>query len=314
MTDLETAKDPASTEASSVRGSEEKPIAAPSPGLQASPPAETVLTLTQSQLNAIYVQRDMLRQEGRRAEFMEALAKAQGTFGAIHRSKMVHIQPRDKAAYTFRYAPLEDILAAVVPALTQNGFSLSQSLVEDGKGALVLTELQHPAGQIENRMPVFYSEQSSKAHAAGVTYARRYGLTLLLCLAADDDAEEENPAGGADPGRKPVPPAPKPQPGLTPTANPAAIVEKAKEQKVGPVTAPTDKESIAQAEGMITDAMQEMLEAATEGRKVGVEQIWEECKANPYVAQEVWARMKKKHPDAFATMKAILKPPMEKAK
>jgi hypothetical protein len=67
-----------------------------------------------------------------------------------------------------------------------------QSVVTDDEGAEFLqTTLFHKSGEwIANQQPLFVpkdAENASQAYASGLTYARRYGVTALLCLAADED-------------------------------------------------------------------------------------------------------------------------------
>lgn len=129
-------------------------------------------------------------------DISEALAKAQGEFGAVTRDKTVSVTMRSGGKYTFSYAPLESILHAVKPALSKNGLSLTQAMVvSDGKD-FVETTLRHSSGQtISNRIPLFVKEEGPQAYGSALTYARRYGVTLLLCISADDD-DDGNAAEG----------------------------------------------------------------------------------------------------------------------
>jgi len=126
----------------------------------------------------------------------EALAKAQGEFAPVTRDKTVSVTMRSGGKYTFSYAPLESILHAVKPALSRNGLSLTQAMVvQDGKD-FVETTLRHASGQtISNRIPLFVKEEGAQAYGSALTYARRYGVTLLLCVSADDD-DDGNAAEG----------------------------------------------------------------------------------------------------------------------
>lgn len=126
----------------------------------------------------------------------EALAKAQGEFSPVLRDKTVTVTMRSGGKYTFSYAPLESILHAVKSALSKNGLSLTQAMVvQDGKD-YVETTLRHASGQsISNRIPLFVKDEGPQAYGSALTYARRYGVTLLLCVSADDD-DDGNAAEG----------------------------------------------------------------------------------------------------------------------
>lgn len=125
-----------------------------------------------------------------------ALAAAQGEFGAVTRDKTVTVTMKSGGKYTFSYAPLESILHAVKPALSKNGLSLTQAMIViDGKD-FVETTLRHSSGQtISNRIPLFVKDDGPQAYGSALTYARRYGVTLLLCISADDD-DDGNAAEG----------------------------------------------------------------------------------------------------------------------
>lgn len=126
----------------------------------------------------------------------EALAKAQGEFSPVLRDKTVTVTMRSGGKYTFSYAPLESILHAVKSALSKHGLSLTQAMVvQDGKD-YVETTLRHSSGQsISNRIPLFVKDEGPQAYGSALTYARRYGVTLLLCVSADDD-DDGNAAEG----------------------------------------------------------------------------------------------------------------------
>lgn len=124
-----------------------------------------------------------------------ALAKAQAEFKPIERTKVVTVKT-DKGAYTFAYAPLDVVLAATLPALNANGLTLT-SLVLGGKPHRVRTLMLHTSGQflaIELELP---AEASARPQSLGsaLTYYRRYSITCLLCVAAEED-DDGNEAQG----------------------------------------------------------------------------------------------------------------------
>lgn len=128
-----------------------------------------------------------------------ALAKAQGAFEQIRRDKTVTVTMKAGGRYTFAYAPLESILRAVSGALAANELSLSQRVVENAKGQqCVETILLHSSGEsLSNQTQIFINGDGAQAYGSALTYARRYGVTLLLCVSADDD-DDGNAAEGND--------------------------------------------------------------------------------------------------------------------
>lgn len=126
-------------------------------------------------------------------ELAAALAKAQGEFPEIIRSKTVAVTTKTGGRYTFVYAPLEVIIAAVRPVLSANGLAIVQSI----EAERVVTRLLHTSGQFisSGGTPILVTAEGAQAHGSALTYARRYDLTLLLALASEED-DDANQAEG----------------------------------------------------------------------------------------------------------------------
>lgn len=152
-----------------------------------------------------------------------ALAKAQAAFLPVVKSRTVTVQPRKREdgtwppSYSFKYAELDTVLSAVRPGLAANELAMVQSIVSeplpDGKlgPEFVRTTLLHSSGEwISCDVPLFVArgDNASQAYSSAVSYARRYGVNLLLCLAADDDddgaanedGKRQEPQGARDRG------------------------------------------------------------------------------------------------------------------
>jgi ERF superfamily len=130
------------------------------------------------------------------AQVAAALARAQAKFLPLVRSKSVTIKPRDGAAYTFWYAPLEDCIASVRPALSSEELALVQSVVQIPEGAVMRTWLLHSSGQfLAGDTPLIVEAGGPKGYGAAETYSRRYGVSTLLGLAADDDNDAAETTG-----------------------------------------------------------------------------------------------------------------------
>lgn len=143
------------------------------------------------------------------AQLVAALAIAQGQFPPIPRDRTVTVTPRRRqdgsqpSPYTFSYAPLDTILEKTRPALSANGLAISQGIVPhaDGKREQLRTTLMHASGEwLAYDSPLFIgaSDNASQAYGSGMTYARRYAVTALLCIAADDDDDANSTTGHDD--------------------------------------------------------------------------------------------------------------------
>jgi hypothetical protein len=128
-------------------------------------------------------------------DLVAALAKARVDFEPIVRTKTVTVKS-DRGSYQFSYAPLEDILAATAAALSAHGLVLVSGIEPSGdRGVVLSTRLMHASGQwLESCVDV---GRPSKMQEMGssLTYARRYAITGLLGISADDD-DDANAADG----------------------------------------------------------------------------------------------------------------------
>ena len=118
-----------------------------------------------------------------------ALAKAQSVITAPARNRVVTVRTRTGGSYTFRYATLDHIIEGIRKPLTDNGLWFTQIIErdEDGKYRLV-TRLLHESGEaIESHTPLLVEDKGNQAFGSSLTYMRRYALTALLGIAADED-------------------------------------------------------------------------------------------------------------------------------
>lgn len=133
-----------------------------------------------------------------------ALAKAQGE---IEDATKTGVNP----AFRSKYADLAAVRAVIREPLAVNDLSIVQFPRTVSGGVEVETMILHKSGEYLAEtlfMPV--SKYDAHGVGSGITYARRYGLMSLLCLAADDDdgnaAVERAPAALAPKAEKPVDP------------------------------------------------------------------------------------------------------------
>ncbi len=117
---------------------------------------------------------------------MENIAKA------LVKAQLEMITPKKGSVNPFfknKYADLNDVLAAVVPTLNNNGIVLLQPLVNiEGKN-FVKTVLMHESGEIFESLAEIFCKNTNDAQAygSGVTYARRYSLSSICGIGSEDD-------------------------------------------------------------------------------------------------------------------------------
>lgn len=128
-----------------------------------------------------------------------ALAAAQGLFQPIAKNRTVTIQTTKGGKYVFRFADLQAITDATRPALSANGLSVIHPLHTDENGKTYQqTILMHrDGGRVFSQLSIPSPDKFSdpKEFGAASSYLRRYALSSLLGVAADDDLDE-----GADDG------------------------------------------------------------------------------------------------------------------
>jgi hypothetical protein len=124
------------------------------------------------------------------AELSAALAKAQSSMRAAAFNR---INPHFKS----KYADLASVLDAIRKPLADNGLSTTQvTEIRDGQFLLVTT-LWHASGQwLASEYPLPLGAKPQELGSA-LTYARRYSLSALVCIASeeDDDANAASKSG-----------------------------------------------------------------------------------------------------------------------
>ncbi len=144
---------------------------------------------------------------------VKALAAARLEFESIQKTKTAKIQGTSRQGrpyeYEYKYASLDDILAAVTPALSRHGLVLTQRFYFGASGGICLeTKLIHESGDsIEPAVLPIGTHADMKALGSEITYLRRYAVTALLCVGTEEDTDgagSEGRAGAiAQPGSRP---------------------------------------------------------------------------------------------------------------
>jgi hypothetical protein len=125
-------------------------------------------------------------------ELAGALAKAQGAMGA---AKMDSTNPFLKN----KYADLGSVIQAAKKPLSDNGLSYTQHPAVTDSHVTVTTILMHLSGEwIESEisLPLDGGKGLSLAQSMGaiITYLRRYTLSAILGIYADEDTDGNKPA------------------------------------------------------------------------------------------------------------------------
>jgi len=192
----------------------------------------------------------------------EALAKAQGTMTAAARV--------GKGNYG-HYATLDSVWDAARKPLAENGLAVTQATDISESGDMVMvTTLMHSSGEwIGGVYPIRPVQNTPQGMGSAITYARRYSLSAMLGLAADDDDDGSAASGQQAPARQANGNA-KPAPVQVATGNGAPAVQNGDDSDK-----PSDKQQKAlHAKGMDlygskelwTIKRAELVKAVTKGR------------------------------------------------
>lgn len=101
--------------------------------------------------------------------------------------------PKEKSKGQYgTYAKLEQLLAECLPVLNDFGFTLTQTCKNFEVDSMILeTTLTHSeSGEtIQSEVPIFYPSKDMQKIGAAQTYARRYGLCMLLGIEGEPDSD-----------------------------------------------------------------------------------------------------------------------------
>lgn len=148
------------------------------------------------------------------ADLAAALAKAQA---GMQSAKFDKTNPHFKN----KYASLAAVIDAIRKPLADNGLSYTQATEIREGGLVLVTTLRHATGQwVASEYPLPSAAKPQELGSA-LTYARRYSLSAIACIAADEDDDAEGANG---------------QPASMPRSRPSAV-------KPAPVAPPVHPET-----------------------------------------------------------------------
>lgn len=117
-------------------------------------------------------------------ELSAALAKAQSALKAAPFN-------RTNPHFKNKYADLASVLDTIRKPLADQGLSLTQTTEMRGGTFCLITTLRHTSGQwLASEYPLPQTARPQELGSA-LTYARRYSLSAIACIAADEDDDAE---------------------------------------------------------------------------------------------------------------------------
>lgn len=138
-------------------------------------------------------------------ELFRALARARGEFPEIERKRTARVRLKTGDSYSYTYADLSDVFAAINPVLSAYGLNIFQW----PEGETLYTEITHESGLSKiaewpiKAMPA-RSLQDAQSYQSAVQVAKRYALTALLGIATEETVEGDPKTHRPEQGSAPV--------------------------------------------------------------------------------------------------------------
>lgn len=126
------------------------------------------------------------------------------------------IKDATNPAFRSKYADLGAVWEAVKEPLKEHGFAVIQMPQFEGDTMYLETIILHVSGEkMAGRYPIKPTKQDPQGFGSAITYARRYSISAMLGVIADEDddgnAASAKPSAPQRPPTTPEPPPPPPQ-------------------------------------------------------------------------------------------------------
>lgn len=126
-------------------------------------------------------------------EFSKALTSFQKSAPKIKKDKTARIPTKKGGEYSYKYADLASIWDAIRGSLADNKLSVMQSPHNYNGEQGMTTVIMHESGEwVEETMKLIVVEDSPQGQGSAITYARRYMLSAMLGIVADEDNDAAN--------------------------------------------------------------------------------------------------------------------------
>ena len=115
-----------------------------------------------------------------RTDHIKALSKVQ--------KELKHAKASEKGAFG-KYADLANVYETIRKPLSEHGFAYFHSMVPNEDGSLyVETLLMHESGgTFKTRIPAINQKRDMQGLGSAITYAKRYGISMIVGLAHEED-------------------------------------------------------------------------------------------------------------------------------
>lgn len=105
---------------------------------------------------------------------------------------------------SYSYADIANVLTDVRPILAKHQIALTQSTAVAGGALILVTRLSHAGQWIEGDYPVCQIGGDHQEMGKAMTYARRYALTAMIGVAAEEDTDGQGASNTHKPDKAPA--------------------------------------------------------------------------------------------------------------
>lgn len=122
------------------------------------------------------------------ASLAAALVAFQAIVPVIAKNKTAVVPMRSGGKYTYKYADLADILAAIRQPLAQCGLAVTQGLTSASQGKVgIKTTVWHARGDTYAETVEFSVSDKPQEIGSAISYFKRYALSATLAISTDED-------------------------------------------------------------------------------------------------------------------------------
>jgi hypothetical protein len=123
----------------------------------------------------------MTHQSETTAELAKALSKAQSQMGTL-------LKESANPFFRSKYANLAACIEVIRKPFADNGLALVQYTKEGEQDTYLVTQILHASGEwIAGELRLIVPKRDMQTLGASITYARRFGLTAIVCIFHQDE-------------------------------------------------------------------------------------------------------------------------------
>lgn len=123
-----------------------------------------------------------------------AIAAVQADLPVVGKDQKATVKS-DKGSFTYKYADLATVSAAILPLLSKHGLAWTTRPTLDDAGRFVLKyELEHVSGASKDGSYPLPTTTRPQEMGSAITYARRYTLCAVTGLAPEEDDDNASAA------------------------------------------------------------------------------------------------------------------------